>query len=333
MISSDSAKASIECPIGGNVGGERRGGSSTNQVQLTQRPQKDNKDDLTDKQEQLKDHHTKKKDKHKRKGTRSRSRSHSRGRSHSRSRSRSESSRSSGSESDSSEQVKKNTNKNSKEHKKDKEKDKKKRDKKKAKKKDKKKDKDKKKKKKAKKSHIEESVESHSLTSQWGKFGLINESDIFTKSNEFTAWLLEVKNMSAATLSRREQKEMFREFMEDYNTATLPSTKYYDLDRFEREQRAAGVNNADADDVGLSDEEKLRRQRLRQEDDRRKQAMADRVRAMYAAMHKAKEDDTAEFRELRARHLDAMTQKPTFESIAKQRKITQEAKKEAYRRF
>ena len=45
-------------------------------------------------------------------------------------------------------------------------------------------------------------------------------------------------HVGSALLPRYEEKDLFKEFMEDYNTATLPSRKYYNLEKWEAEQRA-----------------------------------------------------------------------------------------------
>ncbi|KAL6314821.1 hypothetical protein AAG906_027172 [Vitis piasezkii] len=52
--------------------------------------------------------------------------------------------------------------------------------------------------------------------------GLNPELDQGNKRPEFTAWLAEIKQ----SLPNWEEKQMFKEFMEDHNTATFPSKKY-----------------------------------------------------------------------------------------------------------
>lgn len=94
------------------------------------------------------------------------------------------------------------------------------------KKKDKKKRKDKKKKK-AKKSKRDDGMPSGVVDqNQFGKYGILRESDMFRKQPEFDAWMREVKGLSAdASLPKGEIMEHFRTFMEDYNTVTLPHEK------------------------------------------------------------------------------------------------------------
>ncbi|GAN04861.1 conserved hypothetical protein [Mucor ambiguus] len=79
---------------------------------------------------------------------------------------------------------------------------------------------------------------SSSVGDQWGKYGIIHEADLFTKEAEFQAWLIEVKHANVETLNNIKRKEMFNDFMEDYNTATMPHEKFYNLQQWERRQEA-----------------------------------------------------------------------------------------------
>lgn len=58
---------------------------------------------------------------------------------------------------------------------------------------------------------------------------------MYTKEAEFRAWLFDVKKISPDSLNT---KQYFAEYMEDYNTSSLPSGKYYDIDKWDAEQRA-----------------------------------------------------------------------------------------------
>ncbi|KAI8084836.1 uncharacterized protein BX664DRAFT_337896 [Halteromyces radiatus] len=73
---------------------------------------------------------------------------------------------------------------------------------------------------------------------EWGKYGIIHESDIFSKEAEFQAWLIDIKKADVETLSNVKRKQMFIDFMEDYNTATMPHEKYYNLEKWEQRDRA-----------------------------------------------------------------------------------------------
>eukprot|EP00918_Siedleckia_nematoides_P067912 GHVU01147757.1.p1 GENE.GHVU01147757.1~~GHVU01147757.1.p1 ORF type:complete len:277 (-),score=56.89 GHVU01147757.1:640-1470(-) len=70
----------------------------------------------------------------------------------------------------------------------------------------------------------------------WGKFGIIQECDMYLKKQEFQQWLMDIKNISMEGLSQMEEKKHFASYMEDYNTATLAHKKYYDLPAYEREK-------------------------------------------------------------------------------------------------
>ncbi|KAL8438796.1 hypothetical protein Efla_003833 [Eimeria flavescens] len=72
---------------------------------------------------------------------------------------------------------------------------------------------------------------------RWGKYGIIHETDMWRKRPEFTLWLLEVKDKNIEDLSNWEEKKLFSDFAEDFNTATLPHKKYYNLELWEAEER------------------------------------------------------------------------------------------------
>ena len=65
---------------------------------------------------------------------------------------------------------------------------------------------------------------------QYGSRGIIRETDAYGKREEFNAWLTEVKGCNTERVKGAEEKALFREYVEDYNTATLPSEKYYNLE-------------------------------------------------------------------------------------------------------
>ncbi|KAL6617378.1 hypothetical protein LY90DRAFT_395319 [Neocallimastix californiae] len=60
---------------------------------------------------------------------------------------------------------------------------------------------------------------------------------MYSKEAEFRSWLIEVKNISFESLPTSGIKQYFAEYMEDYNTATLPHIKYYNLEKYEMEER------------------------------------------------------------------------------------------------
>lgn len=93
-------------------------------------------------------------------------------------------------------------------------------------------------------------IAGHVASDQYGKYGIIREADLASKVSEFQQWATEVKKVNVEALPKWEEKELFAEFMEDYNTGTLPHKKYYDLMAYAHQQaikaakkgRSAGVS-------------------------------------------------------------------------------------------
>ncbi|PFH52213.1 hypothetical protein AMATHDRAFT_57581 [Amanita thiersii Skay4041] len=96
--------------------------------------------------------------------------------------------------------------------------------------------KDEKKRKKEKKE--KEKKKQGSSSSHWGKHGIISEADIFKKTQEFHTWLMEERKINPETITKDQNKKEFAQFVEDYNTATLPHEKYYNMEAFERRMHA-----------------------------------------------------------------------------------------------
>ncbi|PFH37907.1 hypothetical protein BESB_002480 [Besnoitia besnoiti] len=111
---------------------------------------------------------------------------------------------------------------------------------------------------------------SGSVTNQYGKYGLLQESDMWTKRAEFSLWLLEVKERSLEELSGWEERELFKDYMEDYNTATLPSKKYYNLEIFEAKQRMKKTNLQETRELTDFDDEARRKREIKSMIDQRR---------------------------------------------------------------
>lgn len=131
------------------------------------------------------------------------------------------------------------------------------------------------------------------VTNSWGKYGIIREVDMWNKRPEFTAWLLEVKQVNLEALANWEEKQMFKEFMEDHNTATFPSKKYYDLDAYhqrmmEKEKRN-GLKNAGSVAVRtvFNDEEQRRLELLQERERRKEEEVTALKRSMQTGMAQA----------------------------------------------
>jgi len=74
--------------------------------------------------------------------------------------------------------------------------------------------------------------------SQWGKYGIISETDIYNKAAEFHTWLVEERKINPETISKDHSKKEFAKFVEDFNTATLPHEKYYDITSYDNRMAA-----------------------------------------------------------------------------------------------
>ncbi|GBF97152.1 hypothetical protein Rsub_10339 [Raphidocelis subcapitata] len=70
-------------------------------------------------------------------------------------------------------------------------------------------------------------------TTEFGKFGVIREADADRKRSEFMAWALDVKKLDVEALAKWEERELFKEFVEEFNTGSLPHRRYYDLAAYE----------------------------------------------------------------------------------------------------
>ncbi|KAK7401834.1 hypothetical protein VNO78_13633 [Psophocarpus tetragonolobus] len=130
-------------------------------------------------------------------------------------------------------------------------------------------------KKKKKKKEKEERGKKGAVTNSWGKYGVIRETDMWTKRPEFTAWLAEVKQVNLENMSNWEEKQMFKEFMEDHNTATFPSKKYYNLDAYYirqmEKERKKGFKKVQATERIIFNDEEQRRQELLQAREKHKE--------------------------------------------------------------
>ncbi|KAL0043136.1 hypothetical protein WJX79_010214 [Trebouxia sp. C0005] len=106
-------------------------------------------------------------------------------------------------------------------------------------------------------------IAGHVASDQYGRYGIIREADLATKVSEFQQWATEVKKVNIEALPKWEEKELFAEFMEDYNTGTLPHKKYYDLMAYAQQQamKAAkkGRSTGKSEKTMFDDEEERRR--------------------------------------------------------------------------
>ena len=101
----------------------------------------------------------------------------------------------------------------------------------------------------------------------YGNFGILKEADLHgDKRMEFIMWTKEVKKVEVETLAKWEEKKLFGEFMDLYNTATLESEKYYDLDAWHykqaREKASTGVEPEEK--TVFNDEEERKREMIKE---------------------------------------------------------------------
>jgi len=123
--------------------------------------------------------------------------------------------------------------------------------------------KERKRKKKEKKEKKDKKKKKLGAVTEWGKYGVIAETDLYAKGQEFRSWLVEERMLNPETLSGPKEKEEFRNFMELFNTATLPHEKYYALEAYEKKMTAVRMGETIADPLAdynpRADEEALRR--------------------------------------------------------------------------
>jgi hypothetical protein len=79
--------------------------------------------------------------------------------------------------------------------------------------------------------------------------------------------------------------------MEDFNTATLPHRKYYDLAAYEEEKRTGKKSRkrkAERTDDNMRDEDRVRLSRIEEREKERLDAERTRVQALMESLRKAK---------------------------------------------
>ncbi|PIA27008.1 hypothetical protein AQUCO_08400047v1 [Aquilegia coerulea] len=123
---------------------------------------------------------------------------------------------------------------------------------------------------------------------------------MWNKRPEFTAWLAEVKQVNLESLPNWEEKQMFKEFMEDHNTATFPSKKYYNMDEYHRrkmeKQMKKGSKILETERIIFNDEEQ-RRQELMVAREKQKESQVEALkRSMQSGMAQAMKEQ-AQLRE------------------------------------
>lgn len=119
------------------------------------------------------------------------------------------------------------------------------------------------------------------VRSGYGAYGIIREQDFFEKRSEFQAWAIDIQKVDIETTPKAQEKELYKSFMEDFNTATLPHEKYYNLDIYERKKASQAAAKAGAHQVvektAFEDEAERKREFAAQ----RRETEAEKVRDAY----------------------------------------------------
>ncbi|KAK8579220.1 hypothetical protein V6N12_069549 [Hibiscus sabdariffa] len=128
-----------------------------------------------------------------------------------------------------------------------------------------------------------------------------SETDMWNKRPEFTAWLAEVKQINLESLPNWEEKQLFKDFMEDHNTATFPSKKYYNLDAYykrqmEKESKKGVKKVLQAERTVFNDEEQRRQELLMAREKQKEEEVEALKRAMQSGMAQAMKEQ-AQLRE------------------------------------
>ncbi|KAK5834195.1 hypothetical protein PVK06_018069 [Gossypium arboreum] len=135
------------------------------------------------------------------------------------------------------------------------------------------------------------------VTNSWGKYGIIRETDMWNKRPEFTAWLAEVKQINLESLPNWEEKQLFKDFMEDHNTATFPSKKYYNLDAYykrqmEKENKKGVKKVLQGERTVFNDEEQRRQEMLLAREKQKEEEVQALKLAMQSGMAQAMKEQT-----------------------------------------
>ena len=103
---------------------------------------------------------------------------------------------------------------------------------------------------------------------RFGKYGILRASDYHKTETQrsFTVWLEEVKGVMSFSGPKWELQEYFKDYMEDFNTATLPHIKYYNYDKYEMEEYEKSKSKLAASTSSIvQKDEALHRQHLQQQ--------------------------------------------------------------------
>lgn len=122
--------------------------------------------------------------------------------------------------------------------------------------------------------HKDHSKQSLDSKSSFGKYGIVRDSDLINNNKvkrSFEIWLEEVKGVPlGANVSKYEVSNYFKDYAEDFNTATLPHEKYYDYDKWEMEEYARQKEESFAKSSVLGDEFEHREEMKRKAEEKKR---------------------------------------------------------------
>merc|ERR1719361_2579203 len=111
-------------------------------------------------------------------------------------------------------------------------------------------------------------------------------------------WPMEVKKENTDAMGQMRMKDLFKEYVEDYNTATMPSKKYYNLQSWDqlqtskRSKKIRGEDMTDAQKAALAsfDDERARREEIKHlQAKKQEMQITDEVRRMRSNKDKVEE--------------------------------------------
>lgn len=117
------------------------------------------------------------------------------------------------------------------------------------------------------------------IQSTFGKYGIIRESDFRTSGKirrSFEVWLEETRGIpQGSNVTKNELANYFKDYMEDFNTATLPHIKFYDYDKWEAEEYQRNKNEVmkQGSSTAKSDEFFHREEMWKKEEEKRRKEM------------------------------------------------------------
>lgn len=80
-----------------------------------------------------------------------------------------------------------------------------------------------------------------------GRIQPTDTGKVCSKYTEFALWASEAKKLDIEVLPKQEERELFRTFREDFNTATLPHRKYYNLQEYQRRKAEKAARQGSSD--------------------------------------------------------------------------------------